>query len=419
MAGSFDLIGNPAELFPIGGDKQGIAALHGRVRAVVITDLLEQVIARGVEVLLRLLGGQRIIGADRLDAQRQQAVYHLERRRVADVVRMLLERQSQQGHRLLVEAEMRLVHRTINQVAFLKFIDLVNRAQEIGRAAATAQLIGKRLDVLAKTAAPCAIAHIGTPGANALVGGDAKLELRHVNVIERFRQATAHAIPERDVGQKQRIGDVLDGLGRLRSRFDVADAHMVDELRVDMAQHGEIFAGIRAHHHAIRLTRALDGIAFRQKLRVGSNAKVGDVMFLQYFLQLTRCAHRHGAFVDQHHAALILAVGQKFGQLMGRFEVEAQVGRPAAQRRGREAKEDDLGAFQDRLYIGDEEKMAVQVFCNHIGQLWLIDVTFDALTVAALIGRNARLVNVIGIDLVAEFRTHGRMGQSDKAGANN
>src|SRR5690606_13440311 len=140
-----------------------------------------------------------------------------------------------------------------------------------------------------------AVAHVGTPGADARIGRNADLQIFHAHVGQGFTHAGTHAIPEGDVGEQQGIAHVFDGFGRFRRSFYVLDAYVVHKLGINAAQNLVIFFGVGTYYHPVGAARAVDGVALGQEFRVGRHAKVLHAVLVHDALHQAGRAHRHRA----------------------------------------------------------------------------------------------------------------------------
>ena len=227
-------------------------------------------------------------------------------------------------------------------------------------------MVDQRANVFPETTPPGAVADIGAPGADALVGRDPPAQIFDIDIIDLFPDPCPHPVPERDVGEQHGIGDILNGFGGLRGGFDIFDAHVIDILGVDPAQDLEILLAVTAHDHPVRLAGLGDGGAFGEELRIGGNAEILHFVLLQDLLQVPGRADRHRALVYQHDSPPIFARSQQFGNLMHRIVVVGQIGRAIQVGRGGKAEKDHVAAFDDRGQVVGEKQILSHTFLDQL-----------------------------------------------------
>ena len=109
----------------------------------------------------------------------------------------------------------------------------------------------ERSNIFAETAAPGAIAHKRSPGADAIIRCDTQSEIVNIDIGDFFADLCTNAVPERYIGQQHCVGDVFNRFGRFGGGLDVFDANVMYKLWVDPAKDFKIFFMIAAHYDAI------------------------------------------------------------------------------------------------------------------------------------------------------------------------
>src|SRR5690606_6088954 len=115
---------------------------------------------------------------------------------MAHVIGLLLERQPQQRHTLVIEVDPGFRNSPINQIGLLVFVDAIYRLQQVGLLSGTLKLIDERLNILAEAGTASAVGNIRSPRADTIIRSNPPLEVFHAHVGESLANARPDPVPE-------------------------------------------------------------------------------------------------------------------------------------------------------------------------------------------------------------------------------
>ena len=207
-------------------------------------------------------------------------------------------------------------------------------------------------------------------------------------------------VDERDLGGQERVGGVLDHLGRGH-----AGAH---DVGVDAAVEGfdrrAVLVPEAADDDAVRIEEVLDGGALAQELRIGDVGDAGDAHGVEVGHDPLAGAHRHGALHDQE-ALTSARCDLPHGVLHAR-----KVGVAGGRRWRVHGDEEEVAALEQDV-VGRREREPVGVVADELLQTGLVDRDLTPFQPADLL-----LVEVHAHDVVAQVgETDGR-DEADIAG---
>ncbi len=201
-----------------------------------------------------------------------------------------------------------------------------------------------------------------------LVVAHAEHDVAHVGA-DGFAQV-GDGVDERDLGGEERVGGVLDGLGRCR----VGD----DDRRLDLAEQRGDADGrslvLGADHDAIGVEAVVDGRALAEELGVGHD---GHVATGKRPLDDEGRANRHRRLVDDDRLR-----SEHRAKVAGRVFDVAEVGRAILTLGGGHAQEDELG-----VGLGHRRRLA-----EHEGETASVDARLHQLLQAVLQNRHDPLL---------------------------
>ncbi len=365
------------------------------------------------EHLARVVHRLRVVDGD-LRALELDLGGDVERGRVADVVRVGLERGAEDGDPPAQEAAGALLARQLDHPGAAAHVDRVDLAEE-GQRLVGAQFAGprhERPDVLGQTAAAEAQAGVEELAADPVVQRERCAQLGDVRA---GRLADlGHRVDEGDLGGQEGVGGGLHQLGG-RVVGDQERHPGGDRLGVHLAQQflGPPAAG--ADHDPVRAQGVLDGEALAQELRVpgelGTLADGGQRG--QPLGQPARRADRDGGLADHQHRA-----GQMRGERVDRGVHVRHVGRELALAlRGVDADEVHVAELGGLLRGGGEPQPAGRTLVpRHMLEQQLGQARLVHRDLAGGEGGDLLRVDVQTQHLEAELRHGGGVGGAEIAG---
>jgi hypothetical protein len=333
----------------------------------------------------RVLDRLRIVRAD-LRAGLLEAADQRDRRGVAHVVGLRLEREAEEGDRLAADVADRLLHFDDHP-----FFDVVvhaeDRFDDLEVVAVALGDVGDGGGVLREAGAAEAGAGLEELRTDARVEADAAGDVLHVGA--ELLTEDGDLVDERDLRGQEAVRRVLDQLGRLDVRDDEGDLQRV-ERRVDLLHQLDRFVVGGADDHAVRLHEVFDRGAFAEGL-------------LDDLFDHAAGADRNGRLGDDQLRA-VHVLGDRAGDL---FDV-AEVGGAIGLGRGADGDEDRTGGGDGAGEVGREAEAAFAgVLADDLVEAGLVDGDL-----AAVEGVDLGDVDVDADHVVAEV---GEAGAGDEA----
>ncbi len=339
----------------------------------------------------RVLDALRI-GGDHLRAEALEVHRHVERRRVAHVVGVGLERHAQHGDPLAVDRTAERRDGEVDDALALAHVDRVHLAEERERVAAPELLgaRGERADVLRQAAAAEADAGVQEAAADAGVVSDGVGEGRDVGTgrVGDLR----HRVDEADLRGEERVRRRLHELGG-GVVGDDAGGSRLDGRAIDAIEHGCRVLVCDPVHQPVGLQRVLHREPLAQELGVPGETRVRCDVDEPSSESCGR-AHRHGALADDERA-----VGEVREQRLERRVDVAEVGGAGARRlRRADGEEVHLGTRGIRDVGAEPQATGGRGGGEDLGQSGLEERRMPRCERGDL-----ALVDIDAHDLVAEF----------------
>jgi hypothetical protein len=299
------------------------------------------------------------IPGDDVRALRQQPAREHERRRLAHVVGVRLEREAEERH--LAAAQRPEVPAELpDHAPLLQLVHLDDGVQQLEVVARVRGQLLQRQRVLGEARAAVADAGLEEARPDAPVEAD---PLRDLDDVRAGRLADVRdLVDERDPRHQRGVRGQLDHLGRGHVR---AHDRRLDAL-VQLRHRVAVGLGERADHDPVRVQEVAHGRALGGELRVRHVADVAEAAVVEPRAHLGARPHRHGALHHDDRPALQLR------QLVDDRPDRGQVGVARVRRRRADGDEHELGAL-DRLRHVERVAQAPAVPLQELVEPRLVD----------------------------------------------